>query len=73
MILHEIINRALSDAPRYVHHNFKEHALTLSAIAEGFETSYTQGDVAHWQRVRQDEFYGRLIEPMGVTNWYVVG
>lgn len=51
---------ALSDAPRYRHHHFKDHAMTLNAVADGFETGYCQDDSALKQAMAWDEFLWAL-------------
>lgn len=51
---------ALSDAPRYEHHHFKEYATTLGTVADGFEISYTQDDSILRREMYQDEFLWAL-------------
>jgi hypothetical protein len=51
---------ALSLAPRHAHHDFKEQAKTLCAVAAGFEDSYTRDDIALRRALHMDEFLWTL-------------
>lgn len=51
---------ALSQAPRYARHRFDVHCPTLAALAEGYETGYTQGSREVQQRLRMGEWLWAL-------------
>jgi hypothetical protein len=50
----------LSNAPRYVRHNFRARSTVLSAIADGFTSGYCQHDPLIFQDLRIDEFFWAL-------------
>ena len=51
---------AISLAPRYRHNHFHRHAEKLAAIADGFESVYTQQNIERKQALNRDEFLWAL-------------
>ncbi len=51
---------ALSEAPRYRRHRFHEHAAVMAAIADGYETGYSQARSEVRQQLRLGEWLWAL-------------